>query len=440
MLSSAASAIEQAIGKRETHLREEVRAKELRKEELRKLQENSERERIEKERIEKERIEKERIEKERLEKERLEKERIEKERVERERIEKERHEREQLEEELIKKEQLDKERLENEQIEKERIEKENKDRLNKQLEKEEKDRLEKQLNTNPAESDRNYYLRIISFIKSNIYKELDNDKQAKNWCMLRKRKIKPRIGQLTNSVSQIKIVIESLNEEFLEAKSQSDLKLKWCLNFFAKSLVQQAESEVASDAARALALGSVAMFFMKEYPVLVDILIARFVKKCPYVIGFNCEIDTFEKKKAMGYKFNKITNEFEDHSRHTDRMQGIVAVWGVITQMGSNNQADLNSPYSIVHSWIFLSRTLNLPLDQISHTHVACVASWWDLASKRFIGAYGAQGEKLLTLAGSIWTKALESKKFPSVTRLALLEMDWKNEGKLGIGAEIRAR
>ncbi|KAG5355109.1 Nucleoporin GLE1 [Yarrowia sp. B02] len=376
-----------------------------------------ERQRLEKERLERERIEKERLEQERLEKVRLEKERLEKERLEKERLEKEKAE----------KERLEKERIEKERIAKEKAEKEEKERLEAE-ELARKNKMGQFTNWRAVDKEFLQWKAKIEEIKKEIKEPVANNAEIKKLCNKCKRQINPKFGQLTPSISHTKQVSEEMVQIFTEAKQHSELVYLWLLNFFAKSIVRQAESETIVAPQSALPLGMLAAKCMSVFPELTDLIVARFVKKCPYVIGFTCDIDTVQGRERMAWR--KSNDKWEDETVYSERMGGIASVYAAITQIRFTAPAE--NPRPIYCSWTMIARLLNTQTDKMTNTHFTVAASWWEVIAVRFLSTYGIQGQKMLHAAWDPWTASCGDKRFQAAARLRLIGEAWQKTGKVG--------
>lgn len=274
-----------------------------------------------------------------------------------------------------------------------------------------------------------YYKDKIEAIKSNILAPVSKNSDLKKVCFNVKRHLKPKLGQLTDSKQQLKMILSEVDKILNDAKNHNELAYKWAINFFAKAIVAQAEAEVSVKIQAALPLGTLALQVMVRHIDLVDFLLARFVKKCPHVIGFSCAIDTEEGRKRMGWK-RPDGEKWEDETMYSERMAGICSVWTVINQAKLSAAHNQKHPYPISHSWRFIARHLNRDTSTLTNTDFAVVAAWWEIASDRFLQAYGKQGAKLLNLVWDSWTASCTDKRYPAAARLRLLGEDWVNLGK----------
>lgn len=375
---------------------------------------------------ERQRLEKERIERERLEQERLEKERVERERVEKEKAEKERLEKEKAEKERLEKERLEKERLETERVAKEKAEKEEKERVEAE-ELARKNKMGQFTNWRAVDKEFLQWKAKIEEIKKDIKEPVANNVEIKKLCNKCKRQINPKFGQLTPSVSHTKQISEEFVQIFNEAKQHSELVYLWLLNFFAKSIVRQAENETIVAPQSALPLGMLAARIMSVFPELTDLIVARFVKKCPYVIGFTCDIETEQGRERMAWR--KPGGKWEDETVYSERMGGIASVYAAITQIRFTAPAE--NPRPISYSWTMIARLLNTETEKLTNTHFTVAASWWEVVAVRFLSTYGIQGRKMLRAAWDPWTASCGDKRYPAGARLRLMGEEWQKTGNV---------
>ncbi|QNP96312.1 YALIA101S04e15346g1_1 [Yarrowia lipolytica] len=375
-----------------------------------------ERQRLEAERKERERIERERVEAERKEKERLAKEKEEAERLEQERLAKEKAE----------KEAAEKKRIEAERLAKEKAEKEEKERLEAE-EQARKDKLGQFTNWRAVDKEFLQWKAKIEQIKKDIKEPVANNAEIKKLCNKCKRQINPKFGQLTPSVTHTKQISEDFVQIFNEAKQHSELVYLWLLNFFAKSIVRQAENETIVAPQSALPLGMLAAKIMSVFPELTDLMVARFVKKCPFVIGFTCDIDTEQGRERMAWR--KPGGKWEDETVYSERMGGIASVYVAITQIRFTAPAE--NPRPISYSWTMIARLLNTETEKLTNTHFTVAASWWEVIAVRFLATYGIQGRKMLHAAWDPWTASCGDKRFPAGARLRLMGEEWQKTGNV---------
>jgi len=234
----------------------------------------------------------------------------------------------------------------------------------------------------------------------------------------------------------------------------------WTLNHLAKCLIRQAEQEVAAKQDTAFPLARLVLgLTLLEHTALGEVLMARLVKKCPYVLGYlppreEGEADAAYRKR-LGFK------DEESVQMYTNRMSGIAALYfaclqtrlGSVAQVlpatGSVPVAQLAErvPACLQPSrlWTWQVRCTTPPL-----TQQALVPALWcvflEVAGPGVLERYGRQGAKLWRLllqegvrakrlgpgaeqaADAVQGEAVRS----ALVRLELLLDTWAQSGSLG--------
>lgn len=385
------------------------------------------------------RREKERIRLELERKRREEEERRRREEEERRRREEEERRRKEEEERKRKEEEERKRRLEEEE-EKERKRKEEEEarkrreaELKIQREKEllEQKKKEKELrfttNYNQIEKTFYKYKQDIQDIKNNVKLKLNENADLKKQVNQYKRKINPKFGQLSSSLSQFNRISTEVIA-LIKAVESNALAFKWVLNFTAKAIIDQAETEVIVRPNSAVPLAKLAYALLQTFPEFEYYLNARFIKKCPYIIGYNCSIDSEEGRERMGWK-RPDGSKWEEETKYDERMGGIVSVWAAMTTITNHGSQKLL--YSFESAWQFLARTANLPVNMLINTHFTILGNWWEAAGASFLPVYGKQSQKLMYVVAVQLTNAVASKKFPSGARLSIMGEEWVTKGRI---------
>ncbi|CAI4057111.1 hypothetical protein SKDZ_04G0370 [Saccharomyces kudriavzevii ZP591] len=272
-----------------------------------------------------------------------------------------------------------------------------------------------------------HYKDKIAQIKKDIVLPVKKaDVNLRNLLSRHKRKINPKFGQLTNSNQQLFKIQNELTQLINDTKGDP-LAYQWILNFIAKAVVHQAETEVRVKPESALPLGKLSLYLLVQFPELQELFMARLVKKCPFVIGFTCEIDTEKGRQNMGWKRNS-DDKWEDNASYDERMGGMVSLFAVITRLPLPQEffSTQSHPFPIALSWHILARICNTPLNLITNTHFVILGSWWDAAAVQFLQAYGQQASKLLVLIGEELTSRMAEKKYVGAARLRILLEAWQ--------------
>lgn len=364
---------------------------------------------IETERIRKKREEEERIRLEKEKQARLLEEKRKKE--EAEALKKQEEERKSKEEAKRKAEEAEKEK---QKLAKEKAEREKAEKL--ELERQAKLRQQKIDEENnkslKIEKEFNKHKEKIKSIKTDIVEHVNANKELKKQIGVVRRKINPKFGQLSNSMTQLNKITNDIVEILNTIPPDAPYVLPFIFNFICKAIVSQAETEIVVQPKAALPLARLVSNLLERFPGLNEFLMPRLVKKCPIIIGYSCSIDTEEGRMKMGWKRNKSTNKWEESDKYDERVSGICSLFAVLTR--------LNNPYyPISMSWSMLARIANTDLKLIRNVHFFCVANWWESSGKFFVSVYKNQAVKLLTLLSMEMTNHFKS--LPAATRLKIL-------------------
>ncbi|KAI5953643.1 hypothetical protein KGF54_003015 [Candida jiufengensis] len=358
--------------------------------------------------------------------------RLEEERIRKEEEAKREQERKRLEAEKLKKEQ---EALRQKQEEQERIaaekakqDAEAKAKLDKQKQLEQQE-AQNNSSTNFSQIEKQFlkYKQDIVDIKKNVVETLKENKELKKQVNQFKRQINPKFGQLSNSTQHTNTICQEIYG-FVQKTQSNKLVYEWILNFIAKAIIDQAETEVIVRPVAARPLALLSYFLLQNFPEFEYFLTARFIKKCPYIIGYTSNTDSEEGRLRMGYKRNE-DGKWEDDVKYDERISGICLVWAVMTHERSVNESI--GIYSQPSSWQFIARILNTNLSLIRNTHFELIANWWEGTGRELLGIYGEQGKKIAYLMFTQFIGAVSDRRYPSAARLHLVGEEWLQRGKI---------
>ncbi|KAJ2759725.1 hypothetical protein IWQ57_006481, partial [Coemansia nantahalensis] len=177
-------------------------------------------------------------------------------------------------------------------------------------------------------------------------------------------------------------------------------------------------------------LAATAVLIMQKHPQLLDMLMVRLVKKCPYVIPEYIrrqpDQSVADFVRASGYKEND-DGERESEGIYMERMAGMVALFAAIVQTASNGSSN---PFPIRHGWTWLARMLNQAPRTISPL---LVQTFLSVAGTAMAAAYPRQLPKMLDLALP-WLNAAPAKNAAAValrSNLTSYLEEYRRTGKL---------
>lgn len=270
------------------------------------------------------------------------------------------------------------------------------------------------------------YKGEIDRIKREIKEPMAKDTVLKKQVNAHKRKMNPKFGQLTNSQTQLTRITQELHQLLLEGQQNTQV-YHWLLNFIAKCIVLQAQTEVSIKPKMAVPIAKLSLNLMLLHPELKEFLMARFVKKCPMVIGYICAIDTESGRSKMGWK-RTSDGKYEDVTQYAERVSGIMILFVTITTLKLDQtylgfSQEWTNPWPLGYSWTLAARIMDSMPSLISEEHFTIMGGWWDACSGHISRAYGKQGAKLLTLVSTKWV--MLGKQCASRERLKMLGEDW---------------
>ncbi|EIM20506.1 GLE1-domain-containing protein [Wallemia mellicola CBS 633.66] len=295
-----------------------------------------------------------------------------------------------------------------------------------------------------AKNDYDHWYNLILNIKRSVLPQVAENPAIKKACSASKRKITPKIGQLTNSISQTSRITNEVNDVLNEPKrlhgEQSPAYL-WLLNHLSKCLIRQAEAEVSAKITTAFPLARlVVSLVVGDHPQLADVLMGRLVKKACWIVPFYPRKSEGETDEAYNKRVGRKNSE-ETTVQYNDRMGGIAAFYFAIlqTRLTANNlvlttpaqDADLINRlpvhFRFSQSWTWLSHALRPPLPTLS-TIPQLLATFFEILGEPYKQAYGKQAVKVLQLIKSkigdesSWAKNSEA----NITRIKLLLDKWQ--------------
>jgi nucleoporin GLE1 len=276
------------------------------------------------------------------------------------------------------------------------------------------------------------YRALLEALKSQVLQPVAAQPNLKNHCFRAKGRITVRIGQVTSSLAVLKTTVQGLHGVFTEAQQLDPRCLRWCLNFFCKALIKQAEGEVTGKASAAYPLGLLCLLLIKPFPELKDLYLARLAKKCPWTIPYvQHSLDTESGRKLLGYKRNQA-GKYESIEGYNDRQKGIFTLYAATTSILLED-----SPVPIERCWQTLSRLMNLKLTDadLLNTSFAMLDTALDVAGRSLLDAFGDLGKQLILAAGLY---VGETARGPQAGSLRNAIEDYVQRGELGLDFSFR--
>ncbi|KAJ9098628.1 hypothetical protein QFC21_004275 [Naganishia friedmannii] len=183
---------------------------------------------------------------------------------------------------------------------------------------------------------------VMGTVKAQVIEKVKQDDGVRRGLRRSKNTITMRLGQVVNTRESIVKITEDLDQHLCSQlptrptpaapfafSSQLPIPYLYLLSHISKSLIKQAESEISAKPEAAYPLAKVVIgLLLRGHQALNDILFARLVKKCCWVIPYfppkQPEQTDAEYRKSIGQKDVAGT---EDSVQYNQRMAAILTVY-----------------------------------------------------------------------------------------------------------------
>lgn len=168
----------------------------------------------------------------------------------------------------------------------------------------------------------------------------------------------------------------------------------WLLNHFAKAVIKQYLLEASADTTKAEGVGQIvaSIFsdpaFLWRGKSLIDILQAKYHRKCPVLFGARGDDTTPAGRVSNGWK--KIDGRFITEVAHYSRMTGLAAGFASLTLRDFSRKPDLQNPWSPVAYWEAIALILSSPTEQLCDTQCVVLKAMIEHFEAGFIKQYGS--------------------------------------------------
>ncbi|KAK2459972.1 hypothetical protein APHAL10511_007978 [Amanita phalloides] len=247
-------------------------------------------------------------------------------------------------------------------------------------------------------------------LKDNIKKVKEAKQLKKEWGELR-RKITPKIGQLTNDNQSVSRISNQLLEIFIPPRGPPLGRLLRIasLSSLAKAILLQAETEVTAEARTAEPLARVTANLILRIENFGEILFTRMMQRIggwaiPIVVpaaDFDGRPwkDDQEKRKVMGYRKGSTGEDIETTAEYCTRISGIMRVYFHVLKL-HDSQGPLWAMFQTPRYWAWFARMFGgqhrLLLDKAAAAYLIHTAL--DVMGTRANDIWGIQWIKMLAV------------------------------------------
>ncbi|KAK3833831.1 MAG: GLE1-like protein-domain-containing protein [Linnemannia elongata] len=238
------------------------------------------------------------------------------------------------------------------------------------------------------------YSKVLEHIKTVVTPSITSNPTLKKNCNALRRDIVASIGTVTNKREEIMRVATELDRTFRTTMQAGDNAYYWAMNVTAKKLVKQAETEALVKSAPAFPVAHVAVLLFTTHTKFLEVLMARFAKKCPYVTPMYIpkaagdSNDVYMKKLA----YKKKESGYETEAQYDARQAAIFTLYCAILQTKPPVGTNI---HGMDNGWRWMARILNMPPRPITP---ALIQVFLEVCGNEFMRTYRNQATKTLQL------------------------------------------
>ncbi|KAG0251449.1 hypothetical protein BG011_007603 [Mortierella polycephala] len=281
-----------------------------------------------------------------------------------------------------------------------------------------------------AEAEWQRYTKVREHMDTVVKPWLVSNPDQKKKFLSARRDVTGNIGKIHNTLQQVFIVAKDIDAIFKNANQAYGANgYNWIMNAAAKKFVTQAEKETEVRVAPAFPIAQVVVLLFQNHPLFLDVLMARFIKKCPYVIPKyfakepNESPDDYLRK--IGYR--RHDKGWENEAQYNARQCGIFTLYCAIMQTIPPAGENL---YPISNAWTWMARIINMPPRPITP---ALLAVFVEVCGERYLSTYRNQANKVLRLLMQDFIPLIPKEGVSASTRLKTKLEDFYSTGRLPV-------
>ncbi|KAJ7643796.1 GLE1-like protein-domain-containing protein [Roridomyces roridus] len=245
--------------------------------------------------------------------------------------------------------------------------------------------------------------------KENYTRPIKSDKARRAAWGEQRRKITPRIGQLTNDPRTIRETTDFIHDKILvPPQPHPPMLYHGLLSSLAKTILMQAETEVTAEKKAAIPLAQVAFTLLDRLESFPEIFFAKLVQRCggwpipcgvPAAKDFDGRAwkDDAERTKVMGYRRSvEQSAHFEQVVEYMNRVAGNMRLYWHILKIPPQNRP-MHHMFQLPRCWTWFARIMS------DHSLLET-----PVAAQLIYTALDVLGVHVLQVWGQQWVKMLE--------------------------------
>ncbi|KAF9909063.1 hypothetical protein EC991_009124 [Linnemannia zychae] len=280
-----------------------------------------------------------------------------------------------------------------------------------------------------AKLERENYLKVLENIKSVVTPAIAGNINLKKACNATRRDIVSAIGRVTNRQDEIMRVATEIDALLQNTMRMGEIPYYWAMNVIAKKLVKQSETECLVRSAPAFPLAHVAVLLFTTHSKFLEVLMARFAKKCVYVTPIyvpKAPGDTAEQYMTkLAYK--KKESGFESEAQYDARQCAIFTLYCAILQTKPPVGANV---HAMDNGWRWMARILNMPPRPITP---ALIQVFLEVCGNEFMRMYRNQATKTLQLLMHKFIPLIPQQGISGTVRLKTLLEQFLKTGNIPV-------
>ncbi|KAJ7079717.1 GLE1-like protein-domain-containing protein [Mycena belliarum] len=251
--------------------------------------------------------------------------------------------------------------------------------------------------------------RILSTLKTETMRPIKSDKPRKSAWGEQRRKITPKIGQLTNDPRAIRDITDFIHDKIIMPPQRHPPMLyTGLLSSLAKNILLQAETEVTAEKKAAIPLAQVAFSLLDRLETFPDIFFAKLVERCggwplpcavpPTDVDDKPWPNEAVRNKAMGYRRSVQQGDaLEPIVEYMTRIAGDMRLYFHILKIPPHTRP-MHPMFQLPRCWMWFARIMGDHALLESPVAAQLIYTALDVLGSHALEVWGHQWLKMLEL------------------------------------------